>query len=252
MAHSSKETLSIGWCDNGLTDGKFTEGLIYTTILAPTKGMMVNNALRVQGNQIGRQRQHLFDKWADEVKTDWLLWVDSDINLTVDVLKMLWDAADKVTRPVVCGVYFISKENERSVMQPMPAIFVEHNNGENEHLMEYVHPLPDNKIIPVDLAGLGLTLMHKSCVPKLREVSPDYSLFAEKEGLGDKFISEDVVFFRNLKKAGIQVHAHTGARVKHMKRFSLDENYYKLYWGMAAAQMERQAAEHDSAKEQQA
>ncbi len=29
MAHSNKETLSIIWCDNGNTDGKFTEGLVY-------------------------------------------------------------------------------------------------------------------------------------------------------------------------------------------------------------------------------
>jgi hypothetical protein len=137
MAHSSKETLSIGWCDNGLTDGKFTEGLVYTILQAPSRGMMVNNAMRVQGNQIGRQRQNLFDKWADDVKTDWLLWVDSDIVLTIDVLKKLWDTADKVARPVVCGIYFISKESEQSVMMPMPAIFLE--NG-NEHQIQYVHP----------------------------------------------------------------------------------------------------------------
>lgn len=241
MAHSSKETLSIGWCDNGLTDGKFTEGLIYTTMQAPAFGMMVNNAVRVQGNQIGRQRQALFDKWADEIKTDWLLWVDSDIVLTIDVLKKLWDTADKVARPVVCGVYFISKENEQSVMQPMPALFNEYED--NENLVQYIHPLPDNQIIPVDNAGLGLTLMHKSCVPKLREVSPDYSLFAEKEGLKDKFISEDIVFFRNLKKAGIQVHANTGARVKHMKRFALDERYYKMYWSFASLDAQRRANE---------
>ena len=241
MAHSSKETLSIGWCDNGLTDGKFTEGLLYTTMQAPAHGFMVNNALRVQGNQIGRQRQALFDKWADDIKTDWLLWVDSDIVLTIDVLKKLWETADKVARPIVCGIYFISKENEKSVMMPMPAIFLE--PGISEHQIQYVHPLPDNQIIQVDCAGLGLTLMHKSCIPKLREVSPDYSLFAEKEGIGDKFVSEDIVFFRNIKKAGIEVHAHTGARVKHMKRFSLDESYYKLYWAFAEMDAQRRADE---------
>ena len=240
MAHSSKETLSIGWCDNGLTDGKFTEGLVYTIMQASSYGVTVNNALRVQGNQIGRQRQVLFDKWANDVKTDWLLWVDSDIVLTVDVLKKLWDTADKIAKPVVCGVYFISKENEQSVMQPMPAIF---NEGEDEFTIQYIHPLPDNQIIQVDNAGLGLTLMHKSCVPKLREVSPDYSLFAEKEGMGDKYISEDIVFFRNLKKAGIQVYANTSARVKHMKRFALDERYYKMYWSFASMDAQRRANE---------
>ena len=123
MAHSFKETLSIGWCDNGLTDGKFTEGLVYTMITSVNKGVSINNAIRVQGNQIGRQRQALFTMWFEQIKTDWLLWVDSDIVLTADVLKLLWDTADKIQRPVGCGVYFISKETESSLRMPMPAVF---------------------------------------------------------------------------------------------------------------------------------
>jgi hypothetical protein len=33
-----------------------------------------------------------------------------------------------------------------------------------------------------------------------------------------------------MKAAGIPLHAHTGAIVKHMKRFSLDYDYYAMYW----------------------
>jgi len=232
MAHSSKETLSIGWCDNGLTDGKFTEGLMYTTITAPTRNLTINNAVRVQGNQIGRQRQALFDMWADSIKTDWLLWVDSDIVLTLDILELLWNTADKIARPVVSGVYFISKQMESSLMQPMPALFDE---TDSEFEIKYKHPLPKNQVIKVDNAGLGLTLMHKSVVPLLRQKFPDQSMFAEIENVGEKFVGEDIVFFRKLKAAGVPVHAHTGAIAKHMKRFAYDENYYALYWQAAQA-----------------
>ena len=92
--------------------------------------------------------------------------------------------------------------------------------------------------------------MHKSVVPKLREVCPDYSLFAEKEGLNGQFVSEDIVFFRYLKKAGVPVHTHTGARVKHMKRFSLDENYYRLYWGSVYEAEARKAKANEQPSEQ--
>jgi len=112
MPHSSKETLSVGWCDNGMTDGKFTEGLLYTTLTSAKHGIFFNNAIRVQGNQIARQRMDLLELWADHVGTDWLLWVDSDVVLTSDILKKLWDAADKISRPVVSGVYFVSKGME--------------------------------------------------------------------------------------------------------------------------------------------
>jgi len=238
MAHGSNEVLSIGWCDNGMVDGKFAEGLMYTTLTAPNKKIPVGNAIRVQGNQIGRQRQALMDMWYDHVKTEWLLWVDSDIVLELDVLEKLWKIADKNTHPVVSGVYFISKQMESSLMQPMPALF----NEVSEYEIRYVHPLPKDEVIKVDCAGLGLTLMHRSVVPKLRAISPDYSLFAEKEGIGNKFVGEDIIFFRNLKKAGIDVHAHTGARVKHMKRFAYDDNYYALYWQAAQAAMNQQEA----------
>ena len=239
MAHSSNETLSIGWCDNGMVDGKFTEGLMYTTITAPTRKLAVNNALRVQGNQIGRQRQALLDMWYDNVKTDWLLWVDSDIVLTLDILEMLWKTADKVARPVVSGVYFISKQMESSLMQPMPALF---NETGDEFQIRYLHPLPASEVVEVDNAGLGLTMMHRSVVPLLRQKFPNESMFAEIENLGDKFVGEDIVFFRKLKAAGVKVHAHTGARAKHMKRFAYDDNYYALYW-QAAQAAERQAKE---------
>jgi len=72
--------------------------------------------------------------------------------------------------------------------------------------------------------------MHKSIIAKMRKISPEYSLFAEEEGRGAKYISEDIVFFTKLKEAGVELYAHTGAVVQHMKRFSLDVNYYNLYW----------------------
>jgi GT2 family glycosyltransferase len=227
MAHSSKETVALAWCDGGLVDGRFMDSMLLTMMNAPKIGMNIINKIRVNGNQIGRQRQVLFDNWADVTKTDWLLWVDSDIVLTPDSLKLVWNAADKVSKPVVSGTYFVSKENERSLMQPFPALFKE---GSNKNELQIIHPLPQNELIKVDSAGFGFLLMHKSIVPKMREISPDYSLFAEEEGLADKYISEDIVFFRKLKAAGIDLYAHTGALVQHMKRFSFDINYYNLYW----------------------
>jgi len=227
MPHSSKETVALAWCDGGMVDGRFMDGLLLATMNAPKIGMNIVNKIRVNGNQIGRQRQVLFDNWADVTKTDWLLWIDSDIVVTPDSLKLVWDSADKVSRPVVSGTYFVSKENERSLMQPFPALFKE---GSTKHELQIIHPLPKNELIKVDSAGFGFLLMHKSIVSKMREISPDYSLFAEEEGIGDKYISEDIVFFRKLKATGVDVYAHTGALVQHMKRFSFDINYYNLYW----------------------
>jgi GT2 family glycosyltransferase len=230
MAKINKGTLAIGWCDNGNTDGKFTEGVVSVALQCANNGIELTHSMRVQGNQIGRQRQVLFDYWADQIKTDWLLWIDSDIVVNMEVVAKLWDAADKIGKPVVSGTYFISKENEGTLAKPFPALFYD----VDEHSIQHVHPLPNNEVIKVDSAGFGFVLMHKSVIPKMREKFPDQSLFAEQEGLGDKYVGEDIVFFRKMKEAGIPLYAHTGALVRHMKRFSLDADYYGLFWSWQA------------------
>ena len=224
--HSNKETVSIGWCDNGMVEGRFATGIIATMTEGQKAGINVVNHLRVNGNQIARQRQALFDAW-EAMGTDWLLWVDSDIIVTPQVFKMIWDTADKITKPVVSGLYFVSNENEQTLMEPLPAMYKETGD---EFLTQPIHPFPQNQVIPVDITGFGLVLMHKSVIPKVKEIAQGYSVFGEKQNPGKKFVSEDVAFCRYLKKAGIQIYVHTGAMVQHMKTFSFDFNYYYVYW----------------------
>jgi hypothetical protein len=181
-----------------------------------------------------------------KVSTDWALWVDSDIVLTQEMLKTLWDTADKVARPVVSGVYFISKQMEGSLMQPMPCVF---NEGGNQYEVTYLHPLPKNQVVKVDNAGMGLVLMHKSVLKALNEKFPDDFWFGENNEKGDKFIGEDIAFFRKVKQSGVPIHAHTGVIAKHMKRFAFDDAYYNLYWGAVELSERR---ERESTKEQQA
>jgi hypothetical protein len=216
----NKGDIIVCWCDNGTTDGKFTEGLMYSTL---TCDAPITSAMRIQGNQIGRQRQNAFDFWMDKTSFEWVLWVDSDIVLTKDAVDALWHWADVKERPVISGTYFVSKENEQSLMTPYPALF---GFTEDDYKIAYIHPLPHNVVIKVGAAGFGFLLMNRSVGKKLREVYGDSPLFNET-GVGEKFVSEDINFFRMMNKAGIPLWAHTGATVKHMKRFALDIEYYK-------------------------
>jgi len=218
------ETVTLCWCDGGGTDGKFTEGLVYATLSRP---IPITNAMRVQGNQIGRQRQVALETWYDKTDTDWLLWVDSDIEITNDALLKVWQAADKISRPVVTGTYFISKENEQSLMAPYPAVF-DWVEGQDFQI-KYLHPLPANSLVKVGSAGFGFVLMHRNAISTMRKVHGAIPYFNET-GVGDEFVSEDINFFRLMGQAGVPLYTHTGALVKHMKRFALDVEYYKFFW----------------------
>lgn len=224
--HSKGETLSVGWCDGGSADGVFTHSLVDLVMHIMRIGLDLQFSIRVHGNQIARQRERLLGKWLNELKTDWLLWVDSDIVLSMNAFDLLWETADEATRPVVSGVYFISREAEQPLMRPYPCVFMEREDGAG---ITFVHPLPQNQVIQVDSSGMGFVLMHKSVGEKLSKEFPDEFLFAESDG--KRFVGEDISFYKKLKKINIPLHVHTGALVRHMKRFSFDVEYYGAYWG---------------------
>jgi hypothetical protein len=225
----AQETVSIAWCDNGMVDGKFMQGVCDVMLKS---GVEFKSTLRSQGNQIARQRETVITYWYDKTDTEWLLWVDSDVVISPDTFKLLWESRDAEKRPIVTGVYFTTDTPEEPLMIPMPTVFnfTDDNNG--GFGLSRVHPLPKNELIKVDAAGMGFVLMHRSVVERIRAVLPDAQLFMEM-GRGAKFIGEDIYFFALCNQVEIPLYCHTGATAPHMKRFSFDEHYYQAFFGGA-------------------
>jgi len=226
-AGTMQETVSIAWCDNGMVDGKFMQGV---TDVMLKSGVTFSSTLRSQGNQIARQRQTVIDYWYEKSKSDWLLWVDSDVVISPETFKLLWDNKDAKERPLVSGVYFTTDNPEEPLMVPMPTVFSFTNKGDGTFGLARIHPLPKNKLIKADAAGFGFILMHRSIVEKVKAVAPDGQMFMEM-GRGTKFIGEDIFFFMLCDRAEVPLYCHTGALAPHMKRFSFDEHYYNAFFG---------------------
>jgi hypothetical protein len=222
-----QETVSIAWCDNGMVDGKFMQGI---TDVMLKSGVTFSSTLRSQGNQIARQRQTIIDYWYEKSKSEWLLWVDSDVVISPEKFKLLWDNKDAKERPLVSGVYFTTDNPEEPLMIPMPTVYSFTNKGDGTFGLSRVHPLPENELIKADAAGFGFILMHRSIVEKVKAVAPDGQMFMEM-GRGSKFIGEDIFFFMLCDRAEVPLYCHTGALAPHMKRFSFDEHYYNAFFG---------------------
>ena len=222
-----QETVSIAWCDNGMVDGKFMQGI---TDVMLKSGITFNSTLRSHGNQIARQRQVIIDHWYEKSKSDWLLWVDSDVIISPETFRLLWDNKDVKERPLISGVYFTTDNPEEPLMIPMPTVYSFTNKGDGTFGLSRVHPLPENELIKADAAGFGFILMHRSIVEKVKAVAPDGQMFMEM-GRGTKFIGEDIFFFMLCDRAEVPLYCHTGALAPHMKRFSFDEHYYNAFFG---------------------
>ena len=227
------EKVLIGWCDNGTVESRFMDGIL-SLYMAKQRGELnlELNATHTIGNQIFLQRQQMIEGW-EESGLDWFLSVDSDVVITPDQIKTLFSIANPETAPVVCGVYFVSPNPNDPLMTPFPCIF----KGVGD-AYQPIHPLPINQVVTVDAAGMGLVLMHKSILPKLKAKYPDGILF--DTALGENAKGEDLSFFKKLKDVGIPVKAHTGVIGKHMKKFCVDENYYSLWWQTIGAQVQQQ------------
>jgi len=219
-----QETVAIAWCDNGMVDGKFMQGV---TDVMLKSGLTFESTYRSQGNQIARQREKVINYWYDQNKADWLLWVDSDVVISPEGFLKLWNQKDKDERPMMTGVYFTTDNPEEPLMVPMPTIFnfIVGDGDEGGFGLTRVHPLPKDKLIQVSAAGMGYVLMHRSVVDRVRKEMPDAQFFMEM-GRGTKFIGEDIYFFALCEKAGVPLWCDTSVTAPHMKRFSFDEHYY--------------------------
>jgi hypothetical protein len=217
-----QETVAIAWCDNGMVDGKFMQGV---TDVILKSGLTFESTYRSQGNQIARQREKVINYWYDQNKADWLLWVDSDVVISPEGFLKLWNQKDKDKRPMMTGVYFTTDNPEEPLMVPMPTIFKFVDNEDGGFGLARIHPLPKNKLIQVSAAGMGYVLMHRSVVEKIKQELPDAQFFMEM-GRGNKFIGEDIYFFALCEKARVPLWCDTSVTAPHMKRFSFDEHYY--------------------------
>ena len=221
-----EETLTIAWCDNGMVDGKFMQGV---TDVMLHSGVKVVTTLRSQGNQIGRQREKIVKHWYENNKSDWILWVDSDVVISPEMFHKLWDKRDAVEKPLLTGVYFTTDTPEEPLMVPSPTVF-EFVVNDKEVGIKRLHPLPKDKFIQVGAAGMGFVLMHRSVITRILEVKPNTPIFTEV-GVNKSFMGEDIFFFALCNDAEIPVWCDTSALVPHMKRFSFDVNYYDAFVG---------------------
>lgn len=219
-----EETLTIAWCDNGMVDGKFMQGV---TDVMLHSGVKIATTLRSQGNQIGRQRETIVKAWYEQNKSDWILWVDSDVVISPEMFLKLWDKRDAVDKPLLTGVYFTTDTPEEPLMVPSPTVF-QFVVNEKDVGIKRLHPLPKDKFLQVGAAGMGFVLMHRSVITRILDVKPNTPIFTEV-GVNKSFMGEDIFFFALCNEAEIPVWCDTSALVPHMKRFSFDVNYYNAF-----------------------
>jgi hypothetical protein len=175
-------------------------------------------------SHIDRARNVIANLWYRENKTDWLLWIDADIEFGPADIARIWVHGMRGTR-FVCGLYAVKCLVPTFVANKMPGAVADPETG----LIEIMH------------GGTGFMLLHRSVFTEL-QAHPDvkrykcsantpwagevfHSYFGsgvsgpadEKDGLQD-WLSEDWMICQRWRDLGHKVYADQTIKLRHFGR----------------------------------
>lgn len=227
------EKIAIAVCDSGRVEGSHSAAINFS-IMNNDISHHFTDFIRSKGIKIATQRQEIFNTWMlpDLDHVDWLLWLDSDIEIGYDVLKCLIDSADKDKFPVVSGLYFTTvRYDNEGLPVPVPCFFKYDEETDNRQWWDLdINIENEEKMIKAESVGFGMFLIHRSVAKKLLEHFGNRHLFLEiQKDTHSVYCSEDIVFCLNLKEIGVPVYVNTRAIPAHWKTIPIDNYYYKFY-----------------------
>ena len=221
------ETISIGLIDGGTVSGDFSFNLLKTFNHLFSIDKKINSIFRVSGLYVPENRNRLIEEWMmSENTTDWILLLDSDIIITPQDVLNLCKIADKEKFPIVTGIYFILRHNNQDKEFKKwvePCIYT--GNFRKNNFVSPILNLSENSFIPIDYAGLGITLIHKKVFEKILEYKKDNIIF-DTHLENNFYVGEDIYFYQLIKDIGITPYCYTKVAPKHLKTFYLDLEYY--------------------------
>lgn len=220
--HTANETINIAWCDNGMTDGLFTQKLTELALNGEAFGIPIGAVMRNCGNQLAKQRMDIIANWYNANNHEWLLSIDSDIIVELQNVKDLWEIADKNSNPIVSGIYYLLLNGKEGKTPPaFSSVFTTKNDFES---VESIDIEKEEELFSADAAGFGFLLIHRSVITKLVEKFGGNTNFFH----GQASLGEDITFFRNTKACNIPLTICKKATVQHIKRFSVGIEYFNL------------------------
>lgn len=179
----------------------------YEYLLQPTERILYTRAT-VSYHSFAR------DSLIDEMQGDWILMLDADITYQPDIVAQMLQKMDKHNIDVLIGIY----PYKGGIHAP---VLYGYDPKKKDRFV--IGDWDDNAdIIPFDSAGAGCLMIRKSVVDKVRATGE--SLFAIIEPY-----SEDISFFRRLKKLKIKAYYSPSIKLQHLafKGYTIDKDYPK-------------------------
>ena len=167
------------------------------------------------GPNLSTGRNKLADDFLRRYDAPWLLMVDTDMKLPLDVLPRLIAAADPVERPIVGGLCYTLDAGAR-----VPTMYELTRKDSGELAFARPASWPEDALVQVSATGTACLLMHRTALETVRKHSGDIAApwFRETAvGAPLSLMGEDMTFCLRAGAAGLPIFVHTGVQVDHLK-----------------------------------
>lgn len=220
----SGHKVSIGACDPGTVNAAWAYNMIQ---LVQVRDDRLGPFVRIKGSGLlSKLRNRVVAGFLDNTKSDWLLMIDTDEQLSVQTFDKLIQAAHDKERPVVSGLVFAAFDAHKNLYpKPVPAIFAESEAG-----FLPLYKYDKDSVFEIEACGTGCLLIHRSVLEKMREAADpnqgDNWCWFWDGPINGEWISEDLLFSRRIRQLGFPIHVHTGAILPHQKSYWLSEEHH--------------------------
>ncbi|WP_435585814.1 hypothetical protein [Micromonospora aurantiaca (nom. illeg.)] len=231
----------VGYCDGGTWSASFGlsyRDLVMHDVLGPQRivragGTELRKVVGTMGVAPGRN--DIAAQFLDGTDGEWLWMVDTDMGFAPDTVDQLVKAADAELRPVLGGLCFALKRQERGDLyaerfRMAPTVYEYLDLGDEvgfRPILDY----PRGQVVQVAATGAACLLMHRSALAKVRGRYGDAWFDPIVHPTGAKgrprTFSEDLSFCVRLASVDLPIHVDTGVRTSHHKGgVFLDEAAY--------------------------
>lgn len=231
----------VGYCDGGEWSAVFGlsyRDLILHDVLGPQRivregGKEMRKVVGAMGVAAGRN--DIARQFLDSTDGEWLWFVDTDMGFAPDTVDQLVKSADPELRPVMGGLCFAIKRQERGAFHAerfriQPTVY-EYLELADEVGFRPIPDYPRGQTIEVAGTGAACLLIHRGALERVRSQYGDawFDPITHPTGAKGKprQFSEDLSFCVRLAAVGLPVHVDTAARTTHHKGgIFLDEDTY--------------------------
>ncbi len=218
----------IGYCRPETVDGSFFDAVTNLLLHDREHGAHVAATIGMEsGPRIAKARCEVVRAFLEHTDAAWLCWLDTDMVPPPDMIERLLEHAEPATHPIVGGLCFAGGRTKI-----VPTIYVIHNDNdaqtiESETMLSY----PDDMLIEVGGTGSACVLIHRTVFERIAEMmGADHPLPWYQDVIVDKKDwGEDLIFCLRARAADARVWIHTGVKVGHRKKWTIDERAFLSY-----------------------